>query len=204
MDAYESDPEAPEAAPQSPDQAPLSPAHALEDLEEDPKQEEELSAPADSLPAGLYIDLPFEGMDVSLTSGPLPSSINALVESWVAASTPLLPPPSPILPLSSPLPRIPSPPLLLPPPTRRDIIPEADMPPQKRARFEVNERVTHLATSHRHDSHEFYVRHQDTQSTAAAQDDADMLTRHIQRDGAREDARDLEHHDGPADADNIF
>nr|GEY89035.1 hypothetical protein [Tanacetum cinerariifolium] len=30
---------------------------------------------------------------------------------------------------------IPPPPLLLPSPTRRDIIPEANMPPQKRARF---------------------------------------------------------------------
>ncbi|GJW58818.1 hypothetical protein Tco_0105549 [Tanacetum coccineum] len=66
---------------------------------------------------------------------PLPSSFDALVDSWVAAPAPPLPPPSPLSPLSSPLPRIPSPPLLLPLPTCRDIIPEADMSPQKRARF---------------------------------------------------------------------
>ncbi|GKC75673.1 hypothetical protein Tco_1126447 [Tanacetum coccineum] len=82
------------------------------DPEEEPSEkEEELLALADSPPAGLYIDLPSE-------------------TSLVAAPTP-----SPLSPLSSPLPRIPSPPLLLPPPTRRDIIPEADMPPRKRARF---------------------------------------------------------------------
>ncbi|GKG02367.1 hypothetical protein Tco_0310003, partial [Tanacetum coccineum] len=120
-----------------------------------------------------------------------------------------------------------------------DIIPEADMPPRKRARIdapfqrfeiressaaatarqsmstlargtdygfvtaleEVNERVTDLATSYRQDSHEFYVRHQDAQDDRAVEvrvlqqqwrDNADMLTRHIQRDKSREDARDPE------------
>ncbi|GKG34183.1 hypothetical protein Tco_0436879, partial [Tanacetum coccineum] len=33
---------------------------------------------------------------------------------------------------------------------------------------EVNERVTNLATSHRHDSEEFHVRHQDAQDDRAA------------------------------------
>ncbi|GJZ89275.1 hypothetical protein Tco_0661057, partial [Tanacetum coccineum] len=112
-----------------------------EDLEEEPseEEEEELSASADSPPAGLYIDLPSEGTDVCPTSDPLPSSIDALVDSWIAAPIPPLQPPlqlpSPLSPLSSPLPRIPSPPLLIPSPTCRDIIPEADMPPRKRARF---------------------------------------------------------------------
>ncbi|GJU24469.1 putative reverse transcriptase domain-containing protein [Tanacetum coccineum] len=116
-----------------------------EDPEVDPKEEpsekkDELLALADSPPARLYIDLPSEveedeGTNVDPTSNPLPSSIDALVNSWVAAPTPSLPPPSPLSPLSSPLPRIPSTLLLLPPPTPRDIIPEADMPPQKRARY---------------------------------------------------------------------
>ncbi|GJU01339.1 hypothetical protein Tco_1111677 [Tanacetum coccineum] len=105
-----------------------------EDLKEEPseEEEEELSAPADSSPAGLYIDLPSE---VEEDETPLPASIDALVDSWVAAPTPLSPLPSSLSPLSSPLPKIPLPPLLLPQPTRRDIIPEADMPPRKRARF---------------------------------------------------------------------
>ncbi|GKB10486.1 hypothetical protein Tco_0844409 [Tanacetum coccineum] len=170
MDAYESNPEAPEAAPQSLDQAPLSPAHApvypeylapsdddlepaeaqslpvsvslttllpnyladsepveedpKKDPEEDPKEEpseeekEELLAPADSPPIGLYTDLQSE-----------------VEEDKLVAPAPPLPPPSPLSPLSSLLPRIQSPPLLLPPLTRRDIIPEAKMPPRKRARF---------------------------------------------------------------------
>ncbi|GKF58123.1 hypothetical protein Tco_0171660 [Tanacetum coccineum] len=106
-----------------------------EDPEEDPKEEpskeeeEELSALADSLPARLYIDLPSEGTNVGPTSDPLSPSIDAFVNSWVAAPAPPLPPPSRLSPLSSPLPRIPFPPLLLPPLTRRDIIPEADMTP---------------------------------------------------------------------------
>ncbi|GJX83704.1 hypothetical protein Tco_0333185 [Tanacetum coccineum] len=56
---------------------------------------------------------------------------------------------------------IPSSPLL-PSPTRRDIIP-------KRA----NERETDLATSHRHDSHDMHVHHQD------AQEDMAVLQAHI-------------------------
>ncbi|GJT77017.1 hypothetical protein Tco_1043742 [Tanacetum coccineum] len=66
---------------------------------------------------------------------PLPSSIDAFVDSWAVVPIPPLPPPSPLSPLSSPLPRIPSPPLLLPSPTYRDMIPEANMPPRKRVRF---------------------------------------------------------------------
>ncbi|GKA58524.1 putative reverse transcriptase domain-containing protein, partial [Tanacetum coccineum] len=248
----------------------------VEDLEEDaeenpedePSEEEELSTLANSLPTGIYIDLPSEtGLRrvriLVRPQTPLTSSIDALVDNWVAAPVPLLPPLSPLLPLLSPLPRIPSPSLLLPPPTHRDIILEADIPPRKRARF--------TATSHRfqigkslaaaaarqpeHDSEEFHVRHQDAQDDRAVlrarvsslerkiryhdtmaiaieheatyarqawtramdcirglqaeirvlqqqrRDDADRLTRHIQCDRAREDARDLERHDGPADAD---
>ncbi|GJY41673.1 hypothetical protein Tco_0428943 [Tanacetum coccineum] len=54
-----------------------------------------------------------------------------------AAPTPPSPPPSPLSLLSSTLPRIPSPPLPLPSPHRKEVIPEADMPPQKRDRFTI-------------------------------------------------------------------
>nr|GEV13389.1 putative reverse transcriptase domain-containing protein [Tanacetum cinerariifolium] len=90
-----------------------------EDPEEDPEdelsKEEDLSTLVYSPSARLYINL----------------------LSKAVAPTPPLPPPFPLSPLSSPLPKIPSPPLLLPPPTRRDIILEANMLPQKRARFVV-------------------------------------------------------------------
>nr|GEV00322.1 putative reverse transcriptase domain-containing protein [Tanacetum cinerariifolium] len=109
---------------------------------------------------------------------PLSPSIDALIEECRTAPTPPSPSPSPLSPLSSPLPRIPSPPLLLPSPTHRDIIPEADMSLRKRAKFaaprgtesgfmtsleEVKESVTDIDTRYRHDSKEFYVRHQDLQ-----------------------------------------
>ncbi|GJU08754.1 hypothetical protein Tco_1125184 [Tanacetum coccineum] len=111
-----------------------------EDLEDDPEEEqseeeeEELSVLTNSPPAGLYIDLPSE---VEEDETPLPLYINALIEEWRTAPTSLSPSPSPspLSPLSYLLPRIPSPLLLLPSPTRRDIIPEANMPPRKRARF---------------------------------------------------------------------
>ncbi|GKA24034.1 putative reverse transcriptase domain-containing protein [Tanacetum coccineum] len=233
MDAYESDPEAPEAAPQSPDQAPLSPAHA--------PVYPEYHAPSDD-------DLE-------------PAEAQAFTR--ISAPAPPLPPPSLLLPLSSPLPRIPSPPLRLPPPTRRDIILEADMPPQKRARF--------AAPSHRFkiressaavvaktipiffdlravlrargiytlegemNNHRSMAIAAEQEATYALQawthskdcirklrvgkrvlqgevrdlqqhrrdDDADRLTRHIHHNIAREDARDPEHHDGLADVENL-
>ncbi|GJQ98037.1 hypothetical protein Tco_0009176 [Tanacetum coccineum] len=201
MDAYESDPEAPEAAPQSPDQAPLSPAQApvqylhlyhysaefepvKEDPEEDPeeepsKKEEKLLAPADSPLAELYIDLPSE-----------------VEEDEVAAPTPPLPPPSLLSPLLSPLPRIPSPPLLLPPPTRRAAA-AARQPRSTLARGtdygfvtgleEVNERVTDLAASHRHDSGEFH-------------DEGDRWSRAIGHIQELEHSREPERRDRPSDA----
>ncbi|GKC10663.1 putative reverse transcriptase domain-containing protein [Tanacetum coccineum] len=248
----------------------------------EPEEEvEELSTLTNSPPAKLYINLPSEVEEDELPSTPpsptsyhyiIPLSqtglrrtrisvrpqtpispvIDALVDSWVAALAPLLPPPYPLSPLSYPLPRIPSPLLLLPPPTRRDIIPKADMPPQKRPRFsspsyrfeigkssaaaaarqhgstlargtdygfvtaleEVNERVTDLATSHRHDNEEFQVRHQDIQDDGAVlrarvevrelqqhrRDDVDWMTRFMQLPRDKDDARDLGRHDRPADA----
>ncbi|GJV35096.1 hypothetical protein Tco_1407573 [Tanacetum coccineum] len=195
-DAYESDPEALEAAPQSPNQAPLSPAHApvypeylapsdddlepaeaqplpasvsptallpdysadSEPFEEDPEEEpskeeeEELSASADSPPAGLYIELPSERFEIRESSAdaaarkPMSTLARGTDYGFVTALE------------------------------------------------EVNERVTDLATSYRQDSHEFYVRHKDAQDDRVAEvrvlqqqwrDNADMLTRHIQRDRAR-------------------
>nr|GEY30518.1 hypothetical protein [Tanacetum cinerariifolium] len=81
------------------------------------------------------------------------ASTEALIIEYDFAPIRSSPPPSPLSPLSSLLPYIPSPPLLLPSPplflpstTHRTDIPEAKMPPQKRAcftalapRFEVRE-----------------------------------------------------------------
>ncbi|GKC72694.1 hypothetical protein Tco_1118577 [Tanacetum coccineum] len=153
-----------------PDQASLSPAHAPvypeylapsdDDLEppeaqplpasEEPFEEEEekLSAPADSLPAGLYIDLPSEAEEDEVSSTP----------------------PSPtshhhIIPLSQTglhlllhlrglrLERVQQPLL-----TDYGFVTALE---------EVNERVTDLVTSHRHDSKEFHVRYQDAQDDEA-------------------------------------
>nr|GEV60281.1 hypothetical protein [Tanacetum cinerariifolium] len=146
MDAYEFDPEAHEVVPQSPNQAPFSPAYALvylkylapsdDDLE--PVEAQPLHASISPTALSLNYSADFKlGTYVCLSSDPLPSFIDALVDSWVAAHAPAptLPPQSPLSPLSSTLPRIPSPPLLLPPPTHRDIIPKVDILPRKRARF---------------------------------------------------------------------
>ncbi|GKA50130.1 hypothetical protein Tco_0743203 [Tanacetum coccineum] len=80
----------------------------------------------------------------------------------------------------------------------------------------VNERMTDLAATHKHDSEEFYTHHQDAQDDRALLrarvstlererlyfrsmiDDGDAQTRHIQHD--RETARALEHQDGHEDA----
>ncbi|GJR38700.1 hypothetical protein Tco_1214384 [Tanacetum coccineum] len=87
---------------------------------------------------------------------PLPPSIDARIEAWRAAPTPSSPPPplSSLSPLSSPLPSIPSPPLPSSP-THRDTIPEAGLPPQKRASVSPS--------PYRQDSHEMYVCHHDVQ-----------------------------------------
>ncbi|GKB14345.1 hypothetical protein Tco_0848268 [Tanacetum coccineum] len=101
---------------------------------------------------------------------PLSPSIEARIVECVATPTS----PSPLSPLSSPLPLIPSPPLLLPSLDSRGIIPEADMPPRKRAcfttpslRFEIGESSTAIAAREPVDSEEFYMRHQDAQDDRA-------------------------------------
>nr|GEW06722.1 reverse transcriptase domain-containing protein [Tanacetum cinerariifolium] len=83
---------------------------------------------------------------------PSPSTKEPIAEY---AATPALTSPSPssLSPLSSSLLLIASLPLLLPSPTRRDIIPEADMPLQKRARFNAL-------------SHRFNIRESSTAATA--------------------------------------
>nr|GEV07985.1 putative reverse transcriptase domain-containing protein [Tanacetum cinerariifolium] len=72
----------------------------------------------------------------------LPPPIDACIVAWRTTPASPSPSPSPLFPLSSPLPRIPSPPLP-PSPIRRDTIPEANMPPQKRTK----QRLADLATS---------------------------------------------------------
>ncbi|GKE61185.1 reverse transcriptase domain-containing protein, partial [Tanacetum coccineum] len=148
-------------------------------------------------------------------------------DSWVAAPAPPLPPLSPLSPLSSPLTRIPSPPLLLPPPTHKYSIPEADILPQRRARF--------AAPSHRFEIGEssaaaaarqpeaITVEQESTYSQEAwtlamdklremqievrdlqqqRRDDVDRLTRAMRRIRGLEDAREPERRDGPLDAEN--
>ncbi|GKE21820.1 hypothetical protein Tco_1433332, partial [Tanacetum coccineum] len=153
MDAYEPETKAPtedQSLPASGSPTTLSLDYSAdsepveEDPEEDPEddpeeepseeeEEEELSVSTDSPPAGLYIDLPSE---VEEDKTPLPPYINALIEEWRTAPTPLSPSPSPspLSPLFILLPRIPSTCYDLPS-YYRDIIPDANMPLQKRARF---------------------------------------------------------------------
>ncbi|GJT95725.1 hypothetical protein Tco_1091243 [Tanacetum coccineum] len=99
-----------------------------ENPEEEPFEEEDPLAPIISASALL-------AQKMVSPHTPLPSSFDAHIEAWHTAPVYPLPPPSLLSPLSFPLPKIPSAPLLLPPPTRKDIILEANMPPQKGARF---------------------------------------------------------------------
>ncbi|GJZ15148.1 putative reverse transcriptase domain-containing protein [Tanacetum coccineum] len=86
---------------------------------------------------------PFE-TDKSAATPPPPRSPQTIarIAEYAATPTPPSPPPSTLSPLSSPLPHIPSPPLPLPSPplllpstAHRTDIPEAEMPPRKRACF---------------------------------------------------------------------
>ncbi|GJX79507.1 hypothetical protein Tco_0327656 [Tanacetum coccineum] len=161
MDAYESDPEAPEAVPRSPDQAPLSSAQDSVYSEYLAQSDDDLEpAEAQPLPHLYHLLLSHQITRRTLSRLrrilrripkriplrrrrssqllPIPHQLEYTLtyhRSWVAAPAPPLLPPSPLSPLSSLLPRISSPPLLLPPPTRKDIVPKADMPPRKRSRF---------------------------------------------------------------------
>ncbi|GKC16370.1 putative reverse transcriptase domain-containing protein [Tanacetum coccineum] len=124
-----------------------------EESSDNDEEEEEHLALADSLlPIPDYVSSSEETtrlrrvrISVRPHTPPSPSAKARIIE-YAAAPTPPSPPPSLLSPLSSPLPLIPSPPLLLPSPTRRDAIPEADMPPWKRTcftalshRFEIEE-----------------------------------------------------------------
>ncbi|GJV57624.1 hypothetical protein Tco_1458629 [Tanacetum coccineum] len=171
MDAYDFDPEAPEAAPQSPDQAPLSPAHALplpasvsptafspdystdskpaekdpkEDPEEEPsKEEEELSALTDSPPTRLYIDLPSEVEEDEVPSTPpSPTSHHHIIP---LSQTRLRRARMFKIGESSTVAAAKQPEFALAQGTESGFVTVLE---------EVNERVTDLATSHRHDSHE--------------------------------------------------
>ncbi|GJY66766.1 hypothetical protein Tco_0469004 [Tanacetum coccineum] len=140
-------------APLSPDYSADSelieddPQEAKEDPEEEPsKEEEELPALAASTLAIADPASPSEETEpFEEDETPLPSSFEAHIEAWPAAPKSPLPSPSLLSPLSSPLPKIPSPPLPSSP-IHRDSIPEADLPPRKRAqssyRFEIEESST--------------------------------------------------------------
>ncbi|GJV39997.1 putative reverse transcriptase domain-containing protein [Tanacetum coccineum] len=153
------------------------------------------------------------------TQPPLPASIEARIIEYAVAPTPPSPPPSPLSPLSSPLPRIPSPPLLLPLPTRKDIIPEANMPLRKRARFtapthmfEIGESSATTAarrpvpTLARGTKLDFITALEEVKESVAdmatrhRRDDHDMWTRAIRRIQTLEIARDPGHPNGPGDA----
>ncbi|GJY30739.1 hypothetical protein Tco_0414234 [Tanacetum coccineum] len=108
--------------------------------EEEPSASTDLASPVpDSVPSSEKTE-PFETDESGATPPsphtlPLSPAIEACIAEYGSAPTPQLPPPSPLTSLSSPLNQILSPPLLLSSPTCRDMIPEADMPPWKRARF---------------------------------------------------------------------
>ncbi|GKA08663.1 hypothetical protein Tco_0687994 [Tanacetum coccineum] len=152
---------------------------------------------------------------------PLSPSIEARIFEYVAAPT--SPSPSPLSPLSTPIPLIPSPPLLLPSLDSRGIIPEADMPPRKRAyfttlslRFEIRESSAAVAarepvsTLARGIDYGLMTALEEVKESVAdmttrhrqRMDDDDKFIMYIQDDRARdlERARDPDRHDGPADA----
>ncbi|GKC20281.1 hypothetical protein Tco_1022431 [Tanacetum coccineum] len=171
-----------------------------ESSEDDDEEEEEHLALADStLPAIDFVPSaeetePFE-TDESTATPPPPRSPQTI---YAAAPTPPSPPPYPLSPWSSPFLHVPSPPLPLPSPplllpstAHMTDIPEAEMPPQKRACFtapshrfidtldasiraskgrvmttvdEVNGRMSDLATTHRQDAEEIYMHHQDART----------------------------------------
>nr|GEZ24955.1 hypothetical protein [Tanacetum cinerariifolium] len=123
-----------------------------------------------------------ESDEIERPHPPMEASTEALIIEYDFAPIRSSPPPSPLSPLSSLLPYIPSPPLLLPSlplllpsTTHRTDIPEAKMPPQKRACFtalaprfeEVEERATDLASTFRQETKETYVRHEDAQDERA-------------------------------------
>ncbi|GJT63836.1 hypothetical protein Tco_1015316, partial [Tanacetum coccineum] len=137
-----------------------------EESSDDEEQEEGHLAPADSallITTDYCPFFPDQTTRISVRPHTPPSPYaEARITEYAAAPIPLSPPPSPLSPLSSPLPLIPSPPLplpspplLLPSPTYRDVIPEADMPPQKRTcftapshRFEIGESFATDAPRH--------------------------------------------------------
>ncbi|GJS43675.1 putative reverse transcriptase domain-containing protein [Tanacetum coccineum] len=115
-----------------------------DDSEEDPvdypsDEEKEKEEEPSSLtnPASPVPDSVPSSEEAELIKTDDPAVTPSLPHTYAAAPTPPSPPPSPLSLLSSPLPRIPSPPLPLPSPHRKEVIPEADMPPQKRDRFTI-------------------------------------------------------------------
>ncbi|GJY11624.1 hypothetical protein Tco_0380933, partial [Tanacetum coccineum] len=205
-----------------------------EDLEEEPSEEEvKPLAPvvsASSLPDSVsaYEETqPFEEDEVTPTPPLLTSPHHIIPLSqtrlrgariWVATPAPLLPPPSPLSPLSYPLPRIPSLPLLLPPPTHKDSIPEADMPPWRRARFaapsyrfEIGE--SSAAAAARQPGREAWTLAMDRLREMQIEvrdlqqqrrDGVDRLTKAMRRIRGLEDAREPERRDGPLDAGSSY
>ncbi|GJS39845.1 putative reverse transcriptase domain-containing protein [Tanacetum coccineum] len=159
-----------------------------EESSNDDKDEEDHLAPTDSaLPVPDFVPLseetkPFE-TDESDATPPSPHTVAQIVK-YASAPTPPLPPPSPLSPLSSPLPLIPST-LSSAAATARQTGPALThgvdygfidtLDSSIRATDErvmiviegVNERMTDLVATHRHDSKEFYARHQDAQDDQA-------------------------------------
>ncbi|GKE00614.1 hypothetical protein Tco_1388597, partial [Tanacetum coccineum] len=221
LEAYESDPE----APLSPVPAPEYPEYLAPSDDDIPAKDQPL--PTDALPIARSPEESSEDEEeedkeehLAPTDSALSVPYYARIAEYASAPTPPSPSPSLLSPLSSPLLLIPSPQLILPSLTRRDIIPEADTPLQKRARFTalthrfeirksssaatarqtgptlargidygfidtldasiratnervmialegVNGRKTELGATHRHDSEEFYTRHQNAQDDRA-------------------------------------
>nr|GEW62147.1 hypothetical protein [Tanacetum cinerariifolium] len=163
---------------------------ASEDEDDD---EEEHLALADSLAVPVVDPVPSAGdietFETDELKPPMSTSMEARIAEHAAAPTPQLLVSSQALPLPSPLSNSPADagaPLvyraagirmraLLPSTSYRTDIPEAEMPPQKRAFFitpafrleGVNQRVIELATTIRQDTEEFQVRFKDAQDDRA-------------------------------------
>nr|GEV59100.1 putative reverse transcriptase domain-containing protein [Tanacetum cinerariifolium] len=124
MDAYEFDPEALEAAPQSPEQAPLSPINPIKypyDEEEEPSALTDPTSPVPDFVPLSEETKPFK-TDESTITPPSPHTVIPLSHTGLCREQKMVRPHSPLPTSTKAL-------------IAEGIIPEVDMPPQKKACF---------------------------------------------------------------------